>query len=204
MIIKYSSTPQGTDEWLAERAGLLTASQAGAMMAGKSTAKYKGLIDKLYPQRVYGYIPDNGFKSADMQRGNDLEPEARAALAWKLNQDIVKVGLATNSKYPGAGASLDGLINGTIGVEIKCPRIHNIQKWQQYTSQIVFQMMICDLEAVYFWGYHDDINGKPVAPFFKRIDRDEKAIEIMRERYLETNELIDKAANEERKRNVRL
>ena len=201
-MIVYSDTPQGTDEWLAERAGLLTASRAADMMGGVTTARYKGLINKLSAERVYGPIPDGFKKTAAMQRGNDLEPEARAALAWHINQDIVEVGLATNPAYPGAGASLDGLIKGCMGAEIKCPSIWNITKWKQYEHQMVFQMMICDLEAVYFWGYSDPINGREVKPFFHILERDEDKISAMRARYLETNDAITLAAKKEQDRNA--
>jgi len=203
-VITYSDTPQGTDEWLAERAGLLTASNAKKMMAGKTTATYRGYVDDLWEARVHGYIPDNGYVSAAMIEGNEREPEARAALAWHINQDIAEVGLATNDAYPGAGASLDGLIKGCIGVEIKVRRVARIKDWKDHQHQITFQMMICDLEAVYYWGYpklYPNAKVQP-EPFLHIIERDEDKISAMRARYLETNELINKYANQERERNA--
>ena len=202
-MITYSDIPQGSDEWLAERAGLLTASNAKKMMAGKTTATYKSYVDDLWEERVCGYVPSNGFVSAAMVEGSEREPEARAALAWDLNRDIEEVGLATNSSYPGAGASLDGLIDGSIGVEIKVRKLSRLRDWKDYTHQIMFQMMICDLEAVYYWGYPKLYPNAAIqpTPFLHLIERDEDKISLMRERYLETNKLINEKAQKEIDRN---
>ena len=201
-MITYSDTPQGTDIWLSERAGLITASNAKKMMAARSSSGYLGYVNDLWEERVYGYTPSNGYVSAAMTEGNEREPEARAALAWHLNRDIKEVGLATNSNYPGAGASLDGLINGRWGVEIKVRRPCHLKKWKDYIHQITFQMMICDLEAVYYWGYPKYMPNATTQPppYLHIIERDEGKIDAMRERYTEMNALINTLADKERER----
>ena len=205
MILTYSDTPQGTPEWLEERAGRLTASVAKTMM-GKEGATLTKLIDELATERAYGYDHDAvRYKNDAMQRGNDLEPEARAAFCFEHDRDVTEVGLALNSDYPGAGASLDGLIipDMKVAVEIKCPatrgKVHRYAEEERcpldYRHQLVFQMMICNLDAVHFWAWHPTCK-----PFHILIERDEDAVLDMAERYREINAMIDIQAERERER----
>ena len=166
MAVKYSEEPQGTEAWLQERVGLLTASRfAKAMSKGKGR---QDLLHELrFQRRIGGYgnspASDETYKSAAMVRGNRLEPEARLVAGMMLGEEIKEVGLALNDDYPGIGASLDGLIGDTIGIEIKCPlgpthdtylkqaRLPAVYKWQVHG-----QMLVCALEAVWFMSYHPD------------------------------------------------
>ena len=174
-MITYSDTPQGTPEWLAERAGLLTASNFKTAVS-KGTGR-ADLLDTLAFQRRTGVVEET-YKSAAMQRGNDLEPQARDYVALMLGLDIQEVGLCTNSELPGLGASLDGLA-GAVGVEIKCPagKTHNRYLRQGklpalYREQVYGQMLVCDLEAVWFCSYHPDDSEQLLI----KIDRDESII----------------------------
>ena len=204
-MIIYSTTPQGSDEWLAQRAGLLTASVASTMMSKEGSKGLLDLIDNLAMERVYGYDTTvDSYKSGAMQRGNDLEPEARSAFEFIVGDTSAEVGLATNSAYPGAGASLDGLIGDSVGLEIKCTCYKTLRKYARedrlplaYRHQVVFQQMICDLDVTHFWAYH------PLAlPFHIMIRRDEKAIEEMAERYREINTRIELEADKEKQRGI--
>ena len=180
-MIHYSDTPQGTEEWLAERSGLITASDFAIAM-GKGVTRQK-LLHKKRAERRTGVV-SQGFKSPAMQHGNDTEPLARAWAAWELNKDIVEVGLATNDALPGLGASLDGLIGDNIGFECKCPmpathdeyllkgRLPAIYKWQVYG-----QMLVCDLEGVWFCSY----DPNDTEQLLVYIPRDEKMIDLLKD-----------------------
>ena len=110
-MVNYSLVPQGTDLWLSERCGLLTASDFAKAM-GKKGATRDGLLHRKRSERRTGHM--EGIKQSDaMKHGNETEPEARDYASFMLGVDIEEVGLATNDKYPGLGASLDGLIGGT-------------------------------------------------------------------------------------------
>lgn len=68
---------QGTAEWLAERAGKVTASKIGDVMMAKTTAGYQNYMANLICERLTGE-PVETFKSAAMEHGNETEPQARA------------------------------------------------------------------------------------------------------------------------------
>ena len=160
-MITYSTTPQGSDEWLAERAGLLTASNFKKAIG--SGAQRADMLDTMMFQRRTGTtvsIP----KTPAMQWGNDTEPMARAYVEFMLDVDIAEVGLATNSEMPGLGASLDGLLPcGKIAIETKCPqgKTHNRYLRQgklpaEYRQQVYGQMLVCELDGVWFCSFHPD------------------------------------------------
>jgi putative phage-type endonuclease len=207
MSILYSDTPQGSDLWLDERAGLLTASNAKKMMAKDGGTGLASFIRDLAMQRVYGRDDTAvSFKSAAMQRGNDLEEDARNAFIFLTDLDAAEVGLATNTDYPGAGASLDGLISTNVGLEIKCVGYDNMRKWADedrlpldYRHQVVFQMMVCELEHVHFWAWHPK-----TTPYHINVVRDDDACHAMAERYREINARIELQAERERTRNARV
>ena len=178
-MIHYSATPQGTDAWLQERAGLLTASNFAIAM-GKGETRRK-LMHKLRAERRTGII-ESTHKTPAMQRGNDLEPEARLLSAFELGVDIQEVGLATNDRFPGLGASLDGLID-SVGWECKCPlqSTHDIYLWEQrlpprYKWQVYGQMLICELEAMWFTSYYPGDETMHV-----KIERDEEVLKTLQD-----------------------
>ena len=70
---------QGTPEWFEQRRGKVTASRIADLMAktksGYSTSRQNYLM-QLLCERLTGKV-EEGYKSTAMQRGNDLEAEAR-------------------------------------------------------------------------------------------------------------------------------
>ena len=172
----YSTTPQGSDEWLQERCGLVTAS-VFYKAVGKGQQRID-LMDTLAFQRRTNFI-ESDFKSADMERGNILEPDARLCAEFMLDEEIDEVGLATNTSMPGIGASLDGLIGDSIGWETKSPKgkNHNCYRREKrlptkYRLQVYGQMLVCELESVWFMSYHP----KDDEQLLINIPRDEKVI----------------------------
>ncbi len=57
-----------------------------------------------------------------MNLGNIYEGPVRDYLAKKLGSEIKETGFAIWKKDPRFGASLDGIINDEVGIEIKCPQ----------------------------------------------------------------------------------
>jgi hypothetical protein len=70
-------------------------------------------------ERISGFPMDEGFETWAMRRGRELEPEARNQLSLHLGVDIAECGFVTTD-CARFGASADGLIGDTQGVEIKC------------------------------------------------------------------------------------
>lgn len=111
---------QRSIEWIQARLGHATGSRASDMLAGKDTQARKGYITQLVTERLTGMSQDF-YTNADMQRGIEIEPVARAA--YQANYELVdEVGFIKHPLIQWFGASPDGMVGKDGLVEIKCPR----------------------------------------------------------------------------------
>ena len=114
---------QGSPEWFAARAGRVTASRvADIMRKGKSGPSkmretYKG---ELVAERL-SCVQEDGFKSAPMMRGTEVEPKARDTYAFMFGAKIQQVGLVIHPTIEMAAASTDSLVGDDGLLEVKCP-----------------------------------------------------------------------------------
>ena len=169
---------QGTDEWLMCRMGIPTASMFSTVMAsgkgGSESKTRRTYMLKLVGERITGELSEN-YKNEHMQRGNEMEPEARAAYEFMNNVTCVQVGFIKNH---GAGASLDSIVNDDGAVEIKTKLPHlqldvllSDAVPAEHIPQIQGQMWISEREWVDFVSYW------PKLPMFtKRVYRDDAYI----------------------------
>ena len=124
--MKILDVVQGSPEWLQARLGIPTCSQADRIITPKtlkpssSAAMYR---NQLLAEWVLGYPIDWNGSSQWMDRGADLEAEARAAYELETGADVETVGLILRDDGL-FGGSPDGLVGAEGGVEIKCPAIH--------------------------------------------------------------------------------
>lgn len=86
---------------------------------GDWTSAAKDYAFRLAVERITGKPLDGGFSTWAMQRGNELEPEARALHEQRIGIMIEHAGFVrtTDGKF---GASADGLIVPDGGAEYKC------------------------------------------------------------------------------------
>lgn len=116
---------QQTPEWFAARLGRVTASRVADVVArtksGYSTSR-AAYMAELICERLTGKQADS-FTNADMQRGNELEPIARAMYEIETGRTVNEVGFIVHPTLEMAGASPDGLVDDGL-LEIKCPRPH--------------------------------------------------------------------------------
>ena len=112
---------QGTPEWLAERAGKVTASALSNVMMAKTTAGYQNYMAQLICERLTGQ-PVETFKSAAMEHGNETEPQARAMYDLETGNEVTECGFIPHPSLAQSGASPDGLIGSDGLMEIKCPQ----------------------------------------------------------------------------------
>lgn len=182
---------QQSEAWFSARLGKVTASRVKDVMAkgrGKEpSATRRNYMMQLLCERLTGQ-KEEGFTSAAMQRGNELEPMAR--LAYELMQDceVQEVGLILHPTIEGFGASPDGVIllpSGKGGLEIKCPNtaqhIAVLQSGKhdpQYEWQMLAQMACAELEWVDFVSFDDRLPEELQYACF-RFERDEKRINEM-------------------------
>jgi len=104
---------QGTDEWLAQCRGILTASEVGLILTPTlkvaNNEKTRSHLYELLAQRITGYVEPR-YVSDDMLRGQDDELEARALYA-KHYAPVEQCGFVTRQFDWGVlGYSPDGLV----------------------------------------------------------------------------------------------
>jgi putative phage-type endonuclease len=136
---------QRSVDWHQARLGHATGSRASDILAGKDTQARKGYITQLVTERLTGASQDF-YTNADMQRGIEVEPVARAA--YQASNELVdEVGFIKHPTILWFGASPDGLVGSDGLVEIKCPRstthldyIQAKKPPQKYIPQMLAQL----------------------------------------------------------------
>lgn len=128
----YPDLDQGSDEWLAARCGLLTASEMRLIITPTlkiaSNDKERAHLYELLAQRVTKYVEPH-YISDDMLRGQADEVDARLEYA-KHYAPVQDVGFITNDRWGFTiGYSPDGLVGDDGLIECKSRR----QKFQVQT-----------------------------------------------------------------------
>jgi putative phage-type endonuclease len=148
--ITIHDVEQRSPAWHELRKGKVTGSNALILLTN-------GLKDALDANSIN--IPTNKY----MQRGIDLEPQAILIYERKFGIDVLQVGFVTNTDYPNAGASPDGLLSDTV-IEVKCfgeqshRNINNIDEIPaKAMAQMQFNMLICELPLAQLVLYNPDI-----------------------------------------------
>lgn len=196
--------PQGSDEWLTERAGNVSASNfhkivtgSGKATTGKTRETY---LYKLAAERITGKY-EATFKNDAMERGNLLEDEARSLFEERHGLFVAQVGLIYLDEARQISASPDGLILDNSGVEIKCPlsstHIRYLDRDELpsiYKQQVQGCMWVAQRETWHFMSYHPDM-----MPFVKQVHRDDEYIKKLSDAVLDfnnqLNELVEKIAS---------
>lgn len=114
---------QGTQEWLQERLGCLTAScMADVLAVTKSgpSASRKNYMAQLVAERLTG-VAQSSFTSPAMAWGTDQEPFARAEYEISTGNFVDQCGFVKHPTIEWCGASPDGTIGDDGLIEIKCP-----------------------------------------------------------------------------------
>lgn len=176
---------QGSLEWRAIRCGKLTASRMADAIARIKTgwgASRANLMAEKVAERLTG-IPHEGYKNDAMQRGNDVEPEARAAYEILTFYTIKQVGFVHHPTIPELGCSPDGLVESNGLVQIKCPftatHIETLLSESipgRYMTQMQMEMACTGREWCDFVSYDPHLPAR-MQLFIKRIHRDKHEIE---------------------------
>jgi hypothetical protein len=125
MIKYHQELVQGSDEWLAARCGLLTASEMKLILTPTlkiaSNDKERAHLYELMAQRITQYV-EPYFVSDDMLRGMDDEIRARAKYE-ELRGPVDLMGFITNDRWGFTlGYSPDGLVGDDGAIEAKSRR----------------------------------------------------------------------------------
>ena len=181
MTIQIFNCDQGTEEWHLARAGIPTASMFATVMAsgrggGPSLTRAK------YMRQLAGEVitgrPMEGYSNAHMDRGHEMEPEARELYAFATDTAPEQVGFIRNGEK---GCSPDSLIgtNGMLEIKSKLPDLV-IECWDrgdfppEHKAQCQGALWVAErewIDIVVYW---------PAMPvFIKRAYRDEPYIAEM-------------------------
>lgn len=176
--------PQRTDAWFAQRAGCLTASRVGDMMAKTKSgysASRANYAAQLIAERLTG-TPAPSFSNAAMQHGIDTEAEARNAYEFIHGVTVIEAPFVRHPVIEWSGASPDGLVGDNGLVEIKCPNTathiatlqgSNID--QKYIYQTQWQMACTGTEWCDFASFDPRLPIE-MQLHVRRVDRDAELI----------------------------
>lgn len=189
---------QGTPEWFDVRKGLATSSQFATIMAngrgGAPSKTRQTYMYKLAGELITGDPMDN-FTNHHMERGHEMELEARRYYEFMEDVKTEQVGFITNY---GAGSSPDSLIgkDGMLEIKTKLPHLMlNILEADdfpaEHKAQCQGQLWIAEREWVDLICY-----WPKMPPFIKRAYRDDAYIKTISDAVNqfnnELNELVEK------------
>lgn len=131
-ITYHTDIIQGSDEWLALRCGIMTASEMKLCITPTlkiaDNEKTRAHLYELLGQRITGYVEPH-YISDDMMRGHEEEVIARMKYSEKF-APVKDIGFITNDRWGfKIGYSPDGLVGDDGQIEIKSRR----QKYQVET-----------------------------------------------------------------------
>ena len=158
----YKEIRQGTEEWLKARLGCLTASRANDACAAETTAAYQNYLWQLVAERETG-LAEETYVNADMQRGTEKEPIARAAYEAHTGNFVTQTGFWLHPEIEFFGASPDGLVEDGL-IEIKCPRTSTHLQYRKegkvptkYKRQMMCQLLCTGRKWVDFVSFDDRV-----------------------------------------------
>lgn len=114
---------QGSKDWFRARMGIPTASEFGTVLAPRAGSE--GKMRRTYLHKLAGEIitgePMERYGNAHMDRGHEMEAEARSLYAFMSDADPTQIGFLRNGQK---GCSPDSLIGDAGMLEIKTKLPH--------------------------------------------------------------------------------
>lgn len=168
---------QRTDEWLAARKGVLTASNFGPWLLNNGK-----VADGARERAICALIAERAncesapiFENWAMKRGSELEPQAIAAFEGEMGLKVDAVGFC-RSIHGAFGCSPDGLIAGELcGIEGKIPVPETHIRYRragylpdEYLFQVHGSMAVTGAEAWWFQSWNPGLASLRV-----KVERDE-------------------------------
>lgn len=158
----FKDIEQGSAEWHMIRWGKI-----GGTNSKQLHVKTDTLLNSLVAANMESFDPDSeeGLKSAAMQRGNDLEPDARLLLSESVGVEFLQTGWLEREDCSIMGLSPDGLSDdGKVGCEIKCPSLEVHTRYirenvipSDYIHQVIqFFAVNDDMEYLWFCSYRPE------------------------------------------------
>jgi putative phage-type endonuclease len=191
---------QGTQEWLMERLGHVTASRVKDVLAKVKTGEAKTREDyrwELVTQRMTGIVQES-YKNSAMEWGTQTEPDARIEYEVRHGNFVTQTGFIKHPTIAWVGASPDGLVDEDGCIEIKCPNTKtHLQTLQsgtapsQYYGQMQMQMWVTGKQWCDFVSYDPRVTKRNLRFFCIRVDRDNEYIANMEQEVLSFLEEVE-------------
>ena len=182
---------QGSGDWHQARLAIPTGSHFKDVMTPpkktKANPNQEGIsktaetyLNQLLAEWCIGQ-PCDSASSSWMERGNDLEDQARAAYEWETGNTVQPVGFILRDDRL-AGVSPDGLVGTDGGLEIKCPGAKKhiayardpVLLSEEYRHQIHAGLLLADR------AWWDVVSFNPAMPLVVvRVARDPEFIATM-------------------------
>jgi putative phage-type endonuclease len=178
---------QGSNEWLAERAGCVTASCFKNVLAKiksgeASTRRNYRLV--LVTERLTGQ-PLETYENEAMRWGKAQEPFARMAYEESTGYIVEEVGFLKHPSIEWCGGSPDGCIDDDGLIEIKCPYVSTVHVETLQSGMPSEHMAQCQ-GNLWISGRHwiDFVSFDPRMPphlqlYTERVRRDDRYIAIL-------------------------
>ena len=188
-MMQVHDMEQGTPEWFAVRQGLATSSQFSTVLAKGQGKTRKTYLYKLAGERLTGE-PTDSFSNRHMERGHEMEPQAREFYAFMEDVEPRQVGFITNH---GAGASPDSLVgeSGMLEIKTKLPHLmleaHERGKFPpEHYAQCQGQLWVAEREwcdLICYWPR--------MKPLIVRAYRDEEYLKTLADEVARFNDELD-------------
>lgn len=153
--MQIHNVEQGSPEWLKLRIEHPFTSSVATAIGNAGKGLETLVLEKLGEK--YSSANKDQLKTAHIDRGNELEPQARAIYELETGKNVEQVGFITNSKIsPLGGVSPDGLVGNDGLVEIKSPsdkvyieyllsgKIDTGYMWQMQMQMLFSERKWCD------------------------------------------------------------
>lgn len=188
-MIVISDIEQGTAEWRMLKLGVPSAGRFGDIIT-PSKGDYSKSADRYMLQLIAEKItnkPTETYSNGNMEKGIEMEAEAREWFVLTQNKDVRQVGFIYRDERKLIGCSPDGIIydDGIMddeGIEIKRPASSTMVQYLLdgtlpliYKPQIQGSMFITGFKHWYFLAYHEDFTN----PLLLLINRDDEYISKM-------------------------
>ena len=174
---------QGSTEWFAARCGIPSASNFDKIIttAGTPSKQREKYMYQLAAERVTGKSEES-FKSAAMERGIEMEAEARSLYELLRDTEIKQVGVCYPDEKKLCAASPDGLVGDDGLIEIKCPMSYASVGYlldesallKEYFQQVHGQLFVTGRKWTDLISYYPGLK-----PLIVRVNRDEKFIQAL-------------------------
>lgn len=179
--MKIIDCVQNSPEWFAAKCGIPSASNFDKIVqvSGKPSKQRTKYLYRLAGETITG-TQEESYQNAAMERGKELESEARELYGLISEANVQEVGFCLAD---GFGASPDGLVGKNGLLEIKCPEkmaIHIDRLLKnifpvEFFQQVQGQLLVTGREWVDFMSYCPGLK-----PLIVRVVRDEGFLKTLR------------------------